>query len=533
LKEPMLKNILFSISSAFLLVLSFPQFDLSFLAWIALTPLLAVLATSGPKRGFLFSLLCGIIFFSGIFHWILEVPRYRLLHHGILGLYLGFYFGLFGLAFSGVCVRLGLTTALIAAPFFWVSLEFLRSNLWFLALPWGLLAHSQHHHPVFIQTASVTGTYGVSFLIVLVNSALTAVGDGVLSRFKNHATAFDRTPFPKARTWAVAIAGGIWIISLIYSQVMISRPFDGQAAKVAVVQPNIPQNKKWNRKYADFIMQTYADLTEHAAAEQPALIIWPESATPAAINQNMKVKRQVEHIVRSAETYLLLGSCEQQKFGQRRSKKIIYKNSAFLISAKNRPAKRQRYQKIRLLPFGEYLPLKKTIPWSMINVPDIERSVPGNKYTVFEHPAFRFGVTICWENIFPEMVRQYVLRGAEVIVNITNEAWFGKTAAPYQFVSMSVFRAVENRIYVARSANTGISCLIDPYGRIVDRVRNARGDDTFVRGNLIGYVIPMTSKTFYTRYGDWPVWVCTVFSVVFILLALFKGSRFKGSEVQG
>jgi apolipoprotein N-acyltransferase len=134
-------------------------------------------------------------------------------------------------------------------------------------------------------------------------------------------------------------------------------------------------------------------------------------------------------------------------------------------------------------------------------------------------------VTICWENIFPDLVRKFVSNGAQFIINITNEAWFGKTAAPFQFVSMNVFRAVENRVFVVRCANTGVSCFIDPFGRIIERVKDKSGHDIFVRGVLSRSVIPLESNTFYTRYGDWLVWVCMVFSVVFILVALFKKSN--------
>ena len=182
----------------------------------------------------------------------------------------------------------------------------------------------------------------------------------------------------------------------------------------------------------------------------------------------------------------------------------------------------QRYKKIRLLPFGEYLPHENVIPWSFIRIPDIVGYIPGEDFTVFALPTFRFGVTICWESIFPDMVRQFVNRGAQFIINITNEAWFGKTAAPYQFVSMSVFRAVENRVFVVRCANTGVSCFIDPRGRVVDRVKDSNGQDIFVRGVKCSSVVPLDSRTLYTRYGDWLVWLSFVCSLAFILFASFR-----------
>ena len=174
------------------------------------------------------------------------------------------------------------------------------------------------------------------------------------------------------------------------------------------------------------------------------------------------------------------------------------------------------------MPFGEYMPMEDLIPWSSLQVPLVGSYVAGEKFTVFRLPDWRFGVTICWENLFPDFVRQFVKNGAQFMVNITNEAWFGKGSAPYQFLSMNVFRAVENRVYVVRCANTGISCFIDPYGRIIDRVKDDTGEDVFVRGVLTGSIIPLDSKTFYTSHGDWFAWTSMACSVGFLLLALRK-----------
>jgi apolipoprotein N-acyltransferase len=158
----------------------------------------------------------------------------------------------------------------------------------------------------------------------------------------------------------------------------------------------------------------------------------------------------------------------------------------------------------------------------MTNTPNYS---PGTEFTVFEGPSFQFGTTICWENIFADLVRKFVKNGAQFIVNITNEAWFGKTAAPYQFVSMSVFRAVENRVYVVRCANTGVSCFIDPHGRIVDRLRDTTGRDLYVQGVLTGTVIPSDYKTIYTRYGDWFVWLCMGSSLALLFFAFLKRNQ--------
>jgi len=197
-------------------------------------------------------------------------------------------------------------------------------------------------------------------------------------------------------------------------------------------------------------------------------------------------------------------------------------NSAFLIQSKRVKGKVQRYDKIGLLPFAEYLPLKETIPWSYAKIPNISGYVAGEKFTVFNLSNFAFSTTICWENIYPELVRSFIRNGAQFIVNITNEAWFGKSAAPNQFLSMSVFRAVENGVFVVRCGNTGISCFIDPYGRIVKRVTDDHGREKFIGGFLTGAVILRDTKTFYTKYGDIFVYLILIISVFFLGLAFLK-----------
>jgi len=520
-------------ASSGLLVLSFPTFDFGILAWVGLLPLLLVIHNRGPWIGFLLSMICGMLFFMGVFNWILEISKYTLLHHGILAVYLGSYFGFFGLAFCFINKRWGNTPAFLAAPFLWVCLEYIRSNLSFLSLPWVLLSHSQYQCPLTMQIASITGAYGISFLIVMVNSALALSILAMTSQPGRHRyTAYD-LPSRRGMILTILPATALMAFVLFYGRSTLSMPINGKETKVSLIQGNIEQKKKWDKKYAGFIMETYAQMTREAAKDKPALIIWPETATPRAINLDRRMYGQVKGIAMESNVDLLIGSAQQQKFEDKGSRKLAYVNSAFLIRPGPNIARNQKYDKIRLLPFGEYLPLKGTLPWSLIDVPDRGRYRPGKGFTIFKLPACRFGVTICWENIFPDLVRQFVKRGAQFIVNMTNEAWFGNTAAPYQFLSMSVFRAVENRVFVIRCANTGISCFIDPYGRIVDRLKDENGRDIFVRGVLSGSVIPLKSNTFYTRYGDWPVWVCTVFSVVFILFALFKGSRFNGSGFRG
>jgi len=545
--------------SSLFLMLSFPDFDLGFLAWTGLVPLLVAIHTKSLKYAFVLSFACAIFFFAGIFYWILQIPGYKpVIHHTLLGLYLGPFIGFWGLAFAFISKRWSITRALFAAPFIWVPLEYIRSNLDFLALPWGLLAHSQYRYPVIIQIASITGTYGISFLIVLVNAAITAVvlsfyetlrisrdlpspgGRGLrgggddshlsttLTRTLPHQGGGEKRRVKgggerlKGKKYLLVTAASLLLFTLVYGCFTLPTPITGNKVKISLVQGNIEQSKKWDPKYAQEIIQTYTDLTSEVSKDQPALIIWPETATPGSVTQSPMLYNKVRKIAEDAGTYLLLGSAQHQKFASREAKKPKYFNSAYLINPDPAVAKNQRYDKIRLFPFGEYLPFKDIIPWSFFKVSSLDNYTPGEEFTVFEHPDFRFGVTICWESVFPDLVRQFVKQGAQCIINITNETRFGEIAAPHQAASITVFRAVENRIFVVRCANTGVSCIINPYGRIIDRVKDGKGRDIFIRGTLTGWIIPLDSKTIYTRYGDWFVWVALFGTLIFLIVCSFK-----------
>jgi apolipoprotein N-acyltransferase len=500
-----------------LLILSLPAFDVSVLAWFAMVPLFMAFAGKKTLFCFLLSYVCGIVFFLGIFNWILEIRSYTLLHHSILALYLGFYFAVFGLAFGWTASRLGLPAALMAAPFVWVSLEFARSNMSFLALPWGLLAHSQYPYPAVIQVCSLTGAYGLSFIIVAVNCALAALIYPYYLRIRGIDTGDDFSSRPWSRKAVVGAGAALLTFTLIFGYATISASPDGESIKVSVVQGNIDQAKKWDKKYAKFIMDTYTGLTLQAAEDAPDLIVWPETATPRSISRNPGLFRKIKGIVKKVRTYLLLGSSEPEKFQKIGTKDKKFHNSAFLVYSDGRKIRNQRYDKIRLFPFGEYLPKKDQIPWSRIGVPQVGEFMPGKKFTVFKLPEGRFGVTICWENMFPDLVRQFVKQGAQFIVNITNEAWFGKTTAPYQFLSMGVLRAAENQVPVIRCANTGISCFIDRHGRIIDRVQDNQNQDIFISGVLTRKIFLSETRTFYTQHGDIIVYV--TFFITFLFLA--------------
>ena len=505
--------------SGLLLFLSFPKFDLGWIAWVSLVPLFLAFIGKNLKYGFFLPFICGIVFFAAVFSWTFEIPGYKSLHHVILALFLGLYFGFFGLISNFIVRRCGIAIGLFSAPFVWVSLEYLRSNLSFLALPWNLIAHSQHNFPIVIQISSFTGAYGVSFLIVLANSAMAAVILKFSEKYKTNWQA-GLTRITSGSTialviTAICIAG----FSLIYGHRILTKAPNGEKVTLSILQGNIDREmKKDPKRHAAFIMQRYSLLTRQAARDNPDLILWPEAATPGSALKNLTLYNEIVNLIREADTYFLIGSSEYPKFIRNPSMKpkglgntaIFFKPDGKLIG---------QYLKIHLVPFGEQIPFETTIPWPRFIVPEGKKSweVPGNEFTLFDLEGHKFGAVICWEVVFPDLFRTLVNNGAKFMINLTNEGWFGNSAAPYQLAAVNVFRAVENRVFVARAANNGISCFIDPFGRITGKVKK-ENKDTFVEGYLTQEIYLSNKKTFFTRYGD--VFVYANLAVGALMLAL-------------
>jgi apolipoprotein N-acyltransferase len=510
---PFLKNVSLAILSSLLLFFSFPKFDLQLLAWVGLVPLYWIIMQTRPWQAFFHSFLTGFLFFALVFGWILSVPNYRFIHHAIVCCYLALFFGIHGLAVNWVSGQLGLIATGLSAPAIWVTMEYLRSNLSFMALPWALLAHSQHGNLPVIQMASFTGAYGISFLIVLVNSAIYQI---IRTRLGFPPTGPSRT----AKTILPVTALVLLILALTYGYQALSSPKEIRPIRISVLQGNIGQEKKGNpRAYGAHIMERYTELTRKAALDKPDLIVWPETATPGFILLNRPLMQQLKSLISETGAYFLIGTSEVSKFGRAEPGPLKLGNAAVFLSPSG--AVFGQYLKIRLVPFGEYIPLEKFIDWPHFIVSDPKkfREVPGNDYTLFPLGETRFGVVICWEHVFPDLFRTFVKNGANFMLNITNEGWFGDTAAPHQMLAISVFRAVENRCAIGRSANTGISCFIDHKGRVIGRVQNSANKDTFVSGWLTGEIAPLNRKTFYTCHGDVFAFFCLSLSFLMLVVA--------------
>jgi apolipoprotein N-acyltransferase len=477
---------------------------------VALVPFLVAVAGKPPLYSATLSCLTGGLFLRAIFYWINAAQGVTWTYDLALTFYFAAYFGLFGFTLGLASRRLRLPL-LIVAPAAWVSAEYFRSNAGFLALPWGLLGHSQYRVLPLIQVASLAGAYGVSFLIVMVNAF---VAECVLAARR-----------PRSARYGELLAGAsvtavLLGLSLAFGAASIPRSPSGPGVTIVLVQGNIPQAERWVPDLRARNLVRHLQLSKEAArAGETDLIVWPETSVQGSLTEDLWAFRALAALARETRAYLLVGSATRPKFGPAEVRRNNRSNSAFLISPAGRLA--GRYDKIRLLPFGEYLPYADRLPWPAGLASAAGNFVPGRDYTLLGLDGTQFGVAICWETIFPDTVRTFVERGAAFVVNIGNEAWFGESAAPYQFLAMNVFRAVENHIAIARASNTGVSALINPDGRIIDRVQSG-GKDIFVAGALTGRVPTTRERTFYTRYGDVFAWTTMMYSLALLLRALAR-----------
>ena len=275
--------------------------------------------------------------------------------------------------------------------------------------------------------------------------------------------------------------------------------------KVGIVQGNIPQTLKWDSSVQELILAKYEQLTELVSLNDPDIIFWPETSVPGVLPEEKKLLERLRNLARKGKSFLLVGSVTRTEEG--------FTNSALLIGPAGET--KRRYDKLHLVPYGEYIPFEKqfSILRHWIVTGDF---IAGKDPTVFEHPKGPFSVLICFEDIFPDLARRFVGEGAQYLVNITNDAWFLKSAAPYQHAQASVFRAVENHVPVLRAANTGLSCVIDANGRLLGTVSDEKGEEIEVTGSR-SFIFPLAADhrvTFYTTHGDFFAKGCLLFSLL-------------------
>ena len=504
-----------SVLSAALATLSLPSFDVSVLGWIALAPLLYALRQRGPLVGSFLGWLFGAFFGAASFFWINSIPDINPLRFGLLVGAFSVYYLVFGFLYS-LASRPLRAWLIVVAPALWVAMEYARGSMSFLAYPWNFLAHSQHGVPAVIQIADVTGAYGVSFLLVMASQLASELPD--LRSASRH--------------WRVA-AGAFAVTlgaTLLYGWHKLDEPVASGRVRVAIVQANVAARAKMSPDEQFRHLAAYAELTMEAVKQRPDLVVWPSASLPAPISF-WPIRFYVSEVANNAGVPVLVGGAGGDQFAPARDGELPYSNSEVLVSPKGTLV--GQYNKVHLTPFTEHVPLQGLVTWPRW-MTTLEKSfVAGDRYTLFQVGAGRFGAPICWENSFPDLFRRFVLGGANFMVSVTNESVFGPTSGPQQTLAMNAFRAVENRVAIARAATTGVSAFIDSRGRIVSRVKDAKGADLYVPGVIV-WDVPLSQEgTFFTRYGDVFAQAAVLTALAMLFLAAFKARAGRRSARAG
>ncbi|KAF0179157.1 MAG: apolipoprotein N-acyltransferase [Nitrospirae bacterium] len=500
--------ILAALGSGILLILAFPTFNLYPLAWFAFVPLLLSLYSMDNRQAFRAGFLFGVVSFFGTTYWIYHsVNHYgsipfipSLLLVFALCLYLALYPALFSILFASLIKRSSLPAVLLA-PLFWTVCEFARSYV-FTGFPWSSLGYSQYSFLAVIQIADITGIYGISFLVMAVNGAIV---DAFLLKRRQE----EKPLFPAMPTYAGSIALVFFLIfTFAYGFWRLHQDRTSGSVQVAIVQGNIEQDKKWDRSFQNYVIKTYRDLSERAAQTKPDLIVWPESAIPFVFGRDKEMTSEHVAFQKTLDSYLLFGTVLQKD-----QKQNSYSNGAALLSKDGSLS--YIYDKIHLVPFGEYVPLRPLLFFVDKLAYGIGDYVAGNNYIRAVTPFGSFATLICYESVFPGLVRKFYIRGGDFMVTITNDAWFGTTNGPYQHFSIAVFRAVENRKPMVRAANSGISGFIDSNGKI-------SGTTALMTRTVITEKIGLDKTlSFYTKFGD----LFSFFCIAFTLLIFFRKNK--------
>jgi apolipoprotein N-acyltransferase len=500
-----------------LLIASFPPLNATALAWLCLAPFLYVLRKSTLTVAALYGYLFGCLFGAGSFFWANSVAPVSIINFIMWLLAFGSYFLIFGVLYKWLS-KTAQPLLIISAPSLWVALEFIRSNLSFLSWPWNLLGHTQHTFLSIIQIVNITGVYGISFLIIMMNQVLSELPE-LFHKYHSGIYANDLNSVRKRVLAHSVLVLFVLLFTFIYGKQQLSMPPSNTHIRIALIQANTLTEEDMNYREKMAHMKKYKTLTLRATHENPDLIIWPASSLPEPITSRL-VRFTVRRIAYESGTYLLVGGAGNEKTKPAKEGFNGYSNSEFLISPMG--FIEGQYNKIRLLPFNEYIPLKDTIRWPQWITTLQTSFIPGDTFTLFKVSDALFGAPICWENMFPDLFRQFVLRGAQFMVSATNEGFFGNTSAPYQSLAMNVFRAVENRIVIARANTTGISCFINWDGEVIDRINDENGRDLFVSGYLVRNIPLSNTMTFYTKYGDIFAYVTIVLTILSIFFAFFS-----------
>ncbi len=512
------RSLLLAVFSGLLLALAFPGGPGIWpLVAVALVPLLAAVRQRSARMAFGAGLAAGMVHFLSLLYWIVIV----LGHYGglpwflslpalfLLALYMALYVGLFAVGARFLLLSLPAAAVLWLLPALWVGLDWLRGVL-FSGFPWMDPGYALWRQPLLIQTADLVGHHGITYLLLLVNTllALLLAGRG------------------EKGGWTVLVGPVVLLLAAVsvYSawrwQQVEADLSDAVRMPIGIVQGNIEQNIKWSPEHQEKTVVNYMDQTaslfgEHAGSRRPALVVWPETALPFYPMNNMWVE-ELQGMNARFDMALLTGA-PWYEVVDREKKVFNFFNSALLIAPSGEFI--GRYAKSHLVPFGEYVPLKPFLPFLAPLVESVGDFTPGTISRPLAWRQARLGVLICFESIFPDIARKWVKAGANVLVNLTNDAWYGKSSAPYHSLAMSVFRAVETRRSLVRAANTGISGFVDPLGRLV------RQSGLFEPWAVAEEVALLEGETPWVRGGHLFAPLCLVVTIAVVGGRAVRGGR--------
>ena len=501
--------------SSVLQILIFPLPGVYVLSWFALTPLILALLRArpageleiagslrlqpaSPLQGFLLGYVSGILWYAGTCYWIFDTMRHfgelntpmALLVLFLFCCYLGLYHGFFGLLIAMLAEPRDFRRPLFAAPFVWVAVELARTRI--TGFPWDLLGISQVDNVPLSRIAAWTGVYGISFEIVLVNVALAA--------------AF---LIPRQKRGAM-LAAGLAAAAVLQAGRLVEAPAATPDRAAVLVQQNIPVSADWTPAYFQQTLSDLTNLTMTAVKQSAAkidLIVWPESPAPFFTN-DARFRTPMSDLARSLKTPVVAGSIGSDAATPNADAPLF--NSAVLIDSQGQW--RSRYDKVHLVPFGEYLPFPSLFSFAGGLTKEVGQFEHGTSRAPFvlEDGAGeavrneKLGVFICYESVFPDDVREFANNGAEVFVNISNDGWYGDSGAYAQHLNQTRMRAIENARWLLSTTDTGVTASIDPWGHVVAHIPRKE------RTTLVAPYAAISATTFYTRHGDWFAYLCAI-----------------------
>lgn len=502
-----LKLLLLPGLAGILLFCCFPIASQGYVAWTAFVPLVWFVARApSGKQAFLGGFVAGALAWFGLLVWI---PRV-VVHYGgvpeslawILYLLLVSYLSCYpavACLLTSFCIRRGGEKCLLIFPFAWVALEYARGSFMFGGFPWLLAGYSQTGYLHLMQLADVTGVYGLSFLLLWINTSFAWLA---LRRFK------------PGGVWPVAVGLALVGASVAYGQIMLNRwEKTSPSFSAALLQENLSFDEDeavLKRKFGDGYVQMASRLPPGSAD----LLVLPESPSPLAYEIDTSYREALQKLARSFPLGMIFNNISYSQEGGESK----YFNSAYFLGQDGQEL--GRYDKIHLVPFGEYVPLKKLFFFVDAVSKDVSDFSPGQRYLTAQLQGHRVNAIICFEAVFPDLVRRFVRAGSELIVNLTNDGWYGDSAAPYQHLAMSRWRAVENRRYLLRATNSGISAIVDPTGMILASTPLLQQDI------CAGRFAFLQGQTIYMRCGDAFAILCAIIMIcMFVYSCLFAKKK--------